>query len=91
MKNMIEPVLNAATPEEMRAAIILMQYHDPLVRSVFEMTRYKDMSPEDLYTVLAFHAIREKNAAHLRELELLRITSTPLFMLEIPAIKQWDV
>jgi hypothetical protein len=69
MKNAIEQVRPAETPGEMRAEIIRMQLHDALVRKVMEMAKYSGMNSEDMYTVLAYHALRAKCEAQAQAYE----------------------
>ena len=63
-----EQVRDATTTEEMRAEIFRLQRLDPLVRSVMDAANYRGMSAEDRYTMLAYHALRQKN--HMQALIL---------------------
>lgn len=48
------------TPDEMRAALNKLRYDDPLVHAAFTAADYAGMSGEDRYTVLAYHAVTQK-------------------------------
>jgi hypothetical protein len=71
---MIEQVKDANTAEEMRAEIFRLQYYDHLVKSVMDTANYSGMSAEDRYTMLAYHALKQKNDAQARVLEFACIT-----------------
>lgn len=60
MRDMIEQVKDATTPEEMRAEIFRLRHYDHLARSAMDAADYKGMSAEDRYTILAYYALRER-------------------------------
>ena len=80
--NVIEQVKDASTPEEMRAEIFRLQYHDPIVKAVMDMANYSGMNAEDRYTILAYHALKAKNDAQSRILEFARISPSPAFIVK---------
>lgn len=59
--NMIEQVKKAETVEEMRAELFRLSHCDPLVRHVMQMADYSGLSAEDRYTILAYHAMADRN------------------------------
>jgi hypothetical protein len=69
---MFEQVKDATTPAEMRAELHRLSYHDPLVNSVFSFADYSGLSAEDRYTMLAYHAMRDRNKAIGMTLETLK-------------------
>ena len=69
--DLIKQLKDVITPEEMRAEIYKNYYHDPLIHAVFRQADFNGMSAEDRYTILAYHAIKEKNNAQLKLMELL--------------------
>lgn len=81
----IEQVRDAATPEEMRAEIFRLRFHDPLVKAVTDAANYSGATAEDRYTILAYNALKAKNDAQSRVLEFARITPMqPLVVGEKP-------
>ena len=48
----------AKTPQEMRRAIEHGQRHNALIRNLLMAGRIEGMSAEDIYTVLAYHALQ---------------------------------
>lgn len=52
-----ERINKCATPEEMRAELFRLRYHDPIVRSCWDAADYTGMSAEDKYTLMAYHLI----------------------------------
>lgn len=77
MRDMIEQVKDATTPEEMRAEIFRLQYYDALVRAVMDSANYTGMGAEDRYTVLAYHALRAKNKSQALVYECVRTSVMP--------------
>jgi hypothetical protein len=57
---MVEQLNDAATIAEMRAEIERIGNHDPMVRSALSVGFHGDLSPADTYTLLAYHALRER-------------------------------
>ena len=55
-----EEIKDAETPEGMRRRLQQYAREDPLVRRVLEMARYQGLSGEDTYTILAFHALIDR-------------------------------
>ncbi len=80
MRDMIEKVKDATTPEDMRAEIFRLRHCDPLVRTVMDSANCTGMNAEDRYTVLAYHALRAKNDAQERLLDFMRTSAVPLVM-----------
>lgn len=68
MSRFNEPLEAAKSPEEMRAAIFKHSCFDSLTRQVLDVANYSGMSAEDKYTVLAYHALVDRQKT--RELVL---------------------
>lgn len=79
-----EQVKAAKTPDEMRAELERLSHYDPLVRNVFDMARYRGMSGEDKYTVLAFESMRIVQTMKQHMLHDVRLTATPKFASQEP-------
>ena len=77
MSDIIEQVKDASTPEEMRAEIFRLSHYDPLVRSVRDAANYSGRSAEDHYTLLAYHALRERNKLQSLMLNEARLSVHP--------------
>lgn len=77
---MIEQVKDAATPEQMRAEIFRLQHYDHLVKSVMDTANYNGMSAEDRYTMLAYHALKQRNDAQARVLGFVNLTPISIRM-----------
>lgn len=58
-----EQVLPANTFEEMRAEIHRLRGFDTLVGSTMDLADFSGASVEDRYTALAYFALKERNAA----------------------------
>lgn len=72
-----EEVKDAETPEGMRRRIQRYAREDPLTRQVLEMGRYHGLSGEDLYTILAFNALRDRERFMDQVLEWHMVTVKP--------------
>ena len=55
-----EPMKDVHTPQEMRAEILRLQHSDSLTRNVMVAADIQGASSEDRYTILAYHALRER-------------------------------
>ena len=80
MRDIIEQVKDASTPEEMRSEIFRLSYYDSLVRSVRDAANYSGMSAEDHYTLLAYNALKERNKLQSLMLNEARISVSPLMV-----------
>jgi hypothetical protein len=61
----------AVTPEQMRTAIDEMRRDDVIVNAAMKAADIEQMTPEDRYTMLAYHALTalaQSRQAHLAEL-----------------------
>lgn len=56
--NPFEQMPAAETPDEMRAEIDKAQQHHPLVRNVLVSARVRGLKGEDVYAMLAYHALQ---------------------------------
>ena len=70
-----EQVKNADTLEEARAEIYRLAHHDPLVRMVMRIAIEGDLGAEDKFTLLAYHALKDRNIAREKLYE--HIVSSP--------------
>lgn len=57
--NEIDKVQEANTAEEMRAEILRLRRHIPMVRQVMDLADYKGVSAEDRFTILAYNILRQ--------------------------------
>ena len=57
----IEQLKDASTPDEMRAEIFRMRFHNPMVHSVMNIADYRGLSAEDRYVILSYNALRAIN------------------------------
>jgi hypothetical protein len=56
--NPFDSLQPAETPDEMRAAIYESEHHHALVRQVMTTARLRGLKGEDVYAVLAYHALQ---------------------------------
>ena len=52
-----ERIKKADTPEQMRAELYRMSYHDPVVRNCMQAANFQGMGAEDRYTIMAYHLL----------------------------------
>lgn len=57
---MIEELMEADTPQKMRAELIRFSQYDNLTSVCFRFADVHGLSAEDRYTVLAYHATRAR-------------------------------
>lgn len=58
--NNVEQVNKATIPNEMRAEIQRLRGYDSLVSNVMDMADYQGLSGEDRYTLMAYHALSQR-------------------------------
>ena len=80
MSDIIEQVKDAATPEEMRAEIFRLSFHDALVRAVTDAANYSGMNAEDRYTLLAYHTLKERCLAQSLVMQYAMTTVNPMLV-----------
>lgn len=83
-------VKDATTTEEMRAELYRLRHFDPLVRAVFDAADYAGMSAEDRYTMLAYHAMRDRNKVMETALEFANCTMRPIAVHSDAALKNGE-
>lgn len=64
-----------STPQEARVAILKAEYDTPIVHTALMTTRHLGWSGEDLYSIIAWHALQRAEDLESRLLE--RIRKTP--------------
>ncbi len=77
----IEQVREAVTPSEMRAEIVRLARHSPLVRSTMDCADCTGLSAEDRYTMLAYHALAALAQTQKSMHDYVVTTPGPHFML----------
>lgn len=75
-ESLIPEVRPATTPVEMRRELLRLRREDPIVRSVMDAADYGGWSAEDRYVMLSYHAIKAKNEALVRLLDMTNCTPT---------------
>ena len=80
----IEQVKNADTPNEMRAAINRLARDDALTGYVMHMADLHGMSGEDRYTMLAYHALKQRQEGMQRESAAARIGPVKPMIFRMP-------
>lgn len=80
--NPFEALAPADTPDEMRAAIEEAQYHHALVRQVLTTARLRGLKGEDVYALLAYHALQVLTRTQQQLVE--HMSMTPMSIL-VPA------
>lgn len=73
-------VKDATTPEEMRAELFRLSHYDHLVQAVWRAADYRGMSTEDRYSVMAYEALKARNAAQAQCLEFAICTLRPTIL-----------
>ena len=72
-----EEIEQIQTPAGIRKRLFEAQYYDPIVHSVLRLAQMQDLSGEDTFALLAYHALVAKEEGQLREIERLNMTLTP--------------
>lgn len=80
--NPFESLEPADTPDEMRAAIEKANYSHALVRQVLTTARLRGLKGEDVYALLAYHALQALTTTQQRLVE--HLATAPLSIL-VPA------
>lgn len=75
--NIYEQVKEAVTPEEMRAELFRLTYHDNLVKAVWDLAEYRGLSAEDKYTILAYEAVKIKTDLQKKLLDSISYSQQP--------------
>jgi hypothetical protein len=78
--SIVEQVMAAETPEQMRSELFRLRHYDALVRSVMDAADYSGMSSEDKYTMLAYHAMKDRNRFQTMLIDDLSISVKPPFI-----------
>ena len=73
----IEQLKEVKTPEEMRAELFRLSHYDALVRQTLDFANYSGMSAEDKYTVLAYHAMSQRNQLQQMMLKYTMLDTKP--------------
>lgn len=88
---MIEQVKDATTPAEMRAEIYRLRHYKPMVSMVIDMADYNGLSAEYRFTILAYHALKEKQDTRAQLLQQIQMTQNPPVFLSPKGIKLFDI
>lgn len=78
--NPFEPLPPAETPDEMRAAIEQAQRSHPLVRNILAASRVRGLKGEDVYAMLAYHALQNMTTLQQQMLDQLAIAPLPILV-----------
>ena len=70
----------AETPEQMRAELFRLRHYDSLVRAVMDAADYSGMSSEDKYTMLAYHAMKDRNRFQAMLIDSMSLSVKPFFL-----------
>jgi hypothetical protein len=78
--NPFEPLDAAETPDDMRAAIEKASYSHALVRQVLTAARMRGLKGEDVYAMLAYHALQSLTATQQRLMNTVALSPFPIFV-----------